>query len=188
MRLATSACSARGVEYGHENATLLENLLARLSDRSWPKADTCRAQADWVATEQRLADRRAASGARLKPDVRQTEWCTSDENLGGAPAVSRRPTSARSQILRHLLAWAAIGICVPLILLLLDHVAGSIINSFPLGVLFLAWPTAFMMWMVSPDWLGVGIAAASVAANSLLYVGVGRLLWGLRNRAIRRPT
>ena len=96
--------------------------------------------------------------------------------------------SARSRILRHLLAWAAIGICLPLILLLLDYLTGPVINSFPLGLLFLAWPTAFMMWMVSPDWLGAGIAAASVAANSLLYVGVGRLLWALRYRTIRRLT
>ena len=96
--------------------------------------------------------------------------------------------SDRSQILRHLLAWAVIGTCVPLILLLLDHFAGPVINSFPLGLLFLAWPTAFMMWMVSPDWLGVGIAATSVAANGLLYVGVGRLLLALRSRTIRRLT
>ena len=96
--------------------------------------------------------------------------------------------SARFQTLRHLLAWAAIGACVPLILLLLDHLARPVVNSFPLGLLFLAWPTAFMMWMVSPDWLGVGIAAASVAANSLLYVGAGRLLLALRNRTIRRLT
>jgi hypothetical protein len=29
-----------------------------------------------------------------------------------------------------------------------------------------------MMWMVSRDWFGFGIAVVSVAANSLLYVGV----------------
>jgi len=43
-----------------------------------------------------------------------------------------------------------------------------------------------MMWMVSPDWPGVGIAAVSVAVNCLLYVGVGWLLKTIRKRATRR--
>jgi len=79
-----------------------------------------------------------------------------------------------------------IGISIPIVLLLLDHMAGPVINSFPGGLLFLAWPTAFMMWMVSPDWPGVGIAAVSVAVNCLLYVGVGWLLKTIRKRATRR--
>ena len=87
-----------------------------------------------------------------------------------------------------LFAAISVGMVALIILLLLDHLARPVVNSFPLGLLFLAWPTAFMMWMVSPDWLGVGIAAASVAANSLLYVGAGRLLLALRNRTIRRLT
>ena len=59
---------------------------------------------------------------------------------------------------------------------LLDRLAGAgaLINAFPLGLLFLAWPTSVMMWMVSPDWFGVGVMALSVASNSVIYAGTGR--------------
>jgi len=86
-------------------------------------------------------------------------------------------------MIRYVATWAAIGMLVPLILFLLDRLAGALINAFPLGLLFLAWPTSFMMWMVSLDWFGVGIIALSVASNSALYAGVGRIVWALRHRA-----
>jgi len=107
-----------------------------------------------------------------------------DENRGSAQSSRRRAPAAHSQIFPYLLVWAAVGTGVPLVLLLLDRVAGPTINSFPLGLLFVAWPTAFMMWMVSPDWFGVGAAATSVAANGLIYVGIGWFLRSLRHRTI----
>jgi hypothetical protein len=51
---------------------------ATLIGRSWPNADTCGEQADWVAIEQRLAVRCAASGERLKPD----DGCAKSRALG----------------------------------------------------------------------------------------------------------
>jgi hypothetical protein len=96
--------------------------------------------------------------------------------------------SAGSEMIRYLLRWAAVGVCVSGILLLLGLVAAPFINSFPFGLLFLAWPTCFMMWMAPPDRLGAAVAALSVLLNGLIYAGIGRLLWPLRHRWRRRPT
>jgi hypothetical protein len=59
-------------------------------------------------------------------------------------------------------------------LLLLDRFAGPVINSFPFFLLFLAWPTVFMMWMVSRDWFGFGIAVSrSLRTVSCMLVLAG---------------
>ena len=84
-------------------------------------------------------------------------------------------------MIRYVAAWAAIGLLVPLALLVLDRVAGAFINAFPFALLFVAWPTCFMMWMASPDWFGLGVVAFSVALNGAIYSGVGRLAWAGQN-------
>jgi hypothetical protein len=84
-------------------------------------------------------------------------------------------------MIRYVTAWAAIGILIPMVLLLLDRFAGRIINSFPFGLLFLAWPTSFMMWMASPEGFGVLVVLSSIALNTVLYAVLGRLVWAFRH-------
>ena len=96
--------------------------------------------------------------------------------------VHRGCPCVRSEMIGYVVAWAAIGLLVPLALLLLDRFAGAFINASPFGLLFFLWPTSFMIWMASPDWLGLGVAAFSVALNGAIYFGLGRLAWALRSR------
>src|SRR5215510_13405366 len=49
-----------------------------------------------------------------------------DENRGSAQSSRRRAPAAHSQIFPYLLVWAAVGTGVPLVLLLLDRVAGPV--------------------------------------------------------------
>ena len=69
-----------------------------------------------------------------------------------------------------------------ILLLALDHLVGSAFNSSPLAWLFLAWPTAIMMWTVTDDVRGVGVVAYSMLLNAAIYAFLGRLVWAVRRR------
>ena len=84
-------------------------------------------------------------------------------------------------MLRFVSIWATAGLLVPFVLLLLDRFAAPTVNAFPYAALFVAWPTCFMMWMVSSDWFGAGVFGLSVAVNCVLYAGLARILWALRS-------
>lgn len=85
----------------------------------------------------------------------------------------------------HVGMWSVVGALIPIVLIALDRFAASIINSSPFGWLFLAWPTAFMMWMVSPDLRGVGVVTLSIGLNAAIYAALGRIVWAVRHRSRR---
>jgi hypothetical protein len=86
-------------------------------------------------------------------------------------------------MIRHIGTWSAIGALIPIVLIALDRFAPNIINSWPFGLLFLAWPTAFLMLIAPRDLLGVGVAAFSTALNAAIYAALGRIVWAVRHRS-----